>query len=68
MLARDGTFGAREDAAQLLQLIIRYSGYDTGDEGGDARIADVAGATLAATAGCVTEFSEDFSATGAAEK
>ena len=38
------------------------------DGGGDARMADVAagGATPAATAGCIAEFSEDFSAAVAA--
>ncbi len=46
--------------------------HDDSDEdgGGDARMADVAagGATPAATAGCVAEFSEDFSAAAAAGK
>ena len=75
VLARDGdgTVGAQEDAAQLLQLISRDSELDDDsdeDGGGDARMADVAagGATPAATAGCVAEFSEDFSAAAAAGK
>ena len=68
-----GTAVAREDAAQLLQLISRDSELDDDsdeDGGGDARMADVAagGATPAATAGCVAEFSEDFSAAAAAGK
>lgn len=71
VLARDGTAVAREDAAQLLQLISRDSELDDDSDevgGGDARMADVAagGATPAATAGCVAEFSEDFSAAAAA--
>ena len=72
VLARDGTAVAREDAAQLLQLISRDSELDDDsdeDGGGDARMADVAaeGATPAATAsGCIAEFSEDFSAAAAA--
>ena len=71
VLARDGTAGAREDAAQLLQLTSCDSELDDNsdeDGGGDARMADVAagGATPAATAGNIAEFSEDFSAAAAA--